>query len=175
MNTNQKARQNDLISASDGNFGSTFTYRGQEGRPIESMMDSDFYDTVKTRLAPSDVIRLMEFKNKKVTASIDLIVVSRTPDMAMKLDIRPYNGSEIVRYSEVDEEVVSIPETEPDIKFISGNGQVERDKLSGTYSVKDDKGKVVLVTEKKNLAHAVARGDEPIPVDTEPAAEFTAA
>ena len=161
MNHNQKAKQNSLIQTSEGNFGTSYSYRGEDNRPIEDFFKKDFFETVKTRLVPSDTIRVIEMKNGKVTASILMIVISRSKK-DLDLDIRPYDNAEIIRYS--DEPVIEpTPEEDfPDVKYITGSGQVEQDRVTKMYQIKCD-GKVVCETEKKGLAMAIARGDAPIP------------
>jgi len=161
MNTHMKAKQNNLIQSADGNFGTAYTYRGESGQKIEQFLVKDFFDAVKTRLTPADTIRVMEMTNGKVTASILLVVLSRGPEPKMELDIRPYDSDKILRYTESKDEQVDPPEDLENIVYISGTGQVERNK-EGVYQVKCD-GKVIYETEKKGLAQAIARGDTPIP------------
>jgi hypothetical protein len=152
-----------LLQSADGNFGTTYSYRCDNGQPIDRCLAEDFFDTVKTRLGPGDVIRVCEYKDSKVTASCELIVVSRGPQPAMKLDIRLYKGQEIYRYEDGSVEEEEKPETkEPDEIYIDGTGTVERDEVSKIYKVKCD-GNVIYETEKKGLAMAIARGDAPVP------------
>ena len=161
MNHNQKAKQNSRIQTSDGNFGTSYTYRGEDNRPIEDFFKKDFFETVKTRLVPADTIRVIEMKDGKVTASILMIVISRSKKK-LDLDIRPYDNAEVIRYS--DELVIEpAPEEEfQDVVYISGSGIVEQDKVTKMYQVKCD-GKIICETDKKGLAMAIARGDAPIP------------
>ncbi len=163
MNNQLKAKQNNLQQSSDGSFGTVYTYRGESRQPIESLITNEFYEPTKTRLNACDTIYVMEMKDKKVVASILLIVISRGKEPKMELDIRPYGDSKITRYDY--EETQQIPE-EPlvPVIYISGTGQVERDRKTGVYSVKCD-GKVIYETENKALAGAIARGDAPIPQD----------
>ena len=161
MNSNMRARQNSLLQASDGNFGAAYTYNCDNGQPIERCLEKDFFETVKTRLGPGDTIRVMELRNKKVTASILLVVISRS-EKKMELDIRPYDGSvNIKRYS--DKPIVEPkPETFPPAdSFIDGTGQVEK-KRNGDYVVKAN-GKKVCTVENRALAMSIARGDAPLP------------
>lgn len=161
MNNGQKARQNNLQQSSDGNFGTQYTYQGGNGQTIEQLMASDFYESVKTRLSPCDTIRVMEMKDNKVVASTLMVVISRSKEPKMVLDIRPCDGSKITRYDY--EETEQIPK-EPIVPviYISGSGQAEKNKNTGVWSVKCD-GKVIYETESGPLAKAIARGDKPIP------------
>lgn len=157
-----KAKQNNLIQGADGNFGTTYTYRGENGQKIEQFLEEGFFETVKTRLAPADTLRIVEMHNKKVTASILMIIISRGPEPKMELDIRPYDSDRILRYNESEDKATPLPEPVEDLVYISGTGQVERDQNTKLYSVKCD-GKVIYETMKKGLAQAIARGDTPIP------------
>ena len=160
MNSNMRARQNQLLQNSDGNFGTAYTYRCENGQPIERCLEKDFFETVKTRLGPADTIRVIEIKDKKVTAAILLVVVSRS-EKKLDLDIRPYASKDIIRYS--DEPII---EPKPEIfppadTFIDGTGQVEK-KRNGDYVVKAN-GKKVCTVETRALAMSIARGDVPLP------------
>ena len=163
MNHSQKAKQNNLLQTSDGNYGTTYSYKGEDGKPIEDMLKTEFYETVKSRLSAGDTIQVMEFEKDRIVATTRLIVVHKTKDNHQTLDIRPYDNSEIIRYEEreypkPEEEFVVVPQE----RFVQGDGQVEYDRSKKEYTVKTGEG-IVLKTEKKALAHAVARGDAPIP------------
>lgn len=156
-----KAKQNNLIQGSDGNFGTNYTYRGENNQKIEQFLLEGFFDTVVTRLVPADTIRIIEMQDNKVVAATLLIVISRGPEPKLELDIRPYDGSKIVRYTKTKDEEPKKEAPFIDVKYIDGTGQVER-LNDGLYQVKCD-GKVIYETEKKGLAMAISRGDAPIP------------
>lgn len=161
MNSNMRARQNKLLQSSDGNFGTNYTYICDNNQPIERCLEKDFFETVKTRLGPADTIRVVEVKDKKVTAAILLMVISRS-EAKMELDIRPYDGSvNIKRYG--DKPIVEPePETFPPAnEYIKGTGQVEKNR-DGDFVVKAN-GKKVCTVEKRALAMSIARGDVPLP------------
>ena len=56
-----------------------------------------------------------------------------------------------------EEKVEPIPE------YIKGDGQVEWDYKKRIYQIKEQ-GMVIAETKNKQTAHAIARGDKPIPV-----------
>lgn len=162
MNFSAKARGNNLLQVSDGNFGTSYAYRCDGNIPIERCLEQDFFETVKTRLGAGDTIQVVEYKDGIVSASCKLIVISRSKDKLI-LDIRLIDKIGIVRYeSKSVGELKEAASPIPDVKYIHGTGQVEQDKVSKIYSVKCE-GVVVYETDKKGLAMAIARGDAPIP------------
>ena len=167
MNNGIKAKGNNLIKSSDGNFGTLYCYRCDGNRNIEDTLKKGFFDSVRSRLGAGDLISAVEIKKTEdgkdevVTASVTLVVVSRTGDK-MELDVRPYEGSKIYRYDPKEHKGEEPEPLQEGPRYVNGDGQVEKDLVSGEYTVKCG-GKIEYSTDNQAEANAIARGDIPIP------------
>ena len=108
-----------------------------------------------------DMIRMIEIKQNRVHSLFEGIILEVTTEK---------NGQNVVFYP-INDKVLRFPtakskeapKEDPLPEFISGPGAVEWNLGKRAYVISVN-GKPVCEIENKDEAHAVARGDKPIPV-----------
>ena len=155
-----KAKSNKLNKPEDGNFGKVWNYIC-EHHEIAECFNKGFFNTLGANLLAGDVIRMMEMKNNRIISLYEGIVLEvQKTKMGPNVIFHPLS-SKISRFPlpKVDpkKEEAAPPE------FISGTGAVEWNLGKKAYVISVN-GKPICEIENKEEAHAVARGDQPLPV-----------
>ena len=155
-----KALPHKLFRSEDGTFGSSWGYTCSNHN-IEECFKPNFFRPVRDNLIPGDTIDIVEMVKGRVTAFCEGIIVYKEGN---DIDYRVKNeNAGITRYpilEPVKEETVVVDPGAP--QFIKESGQVQWDRSSRIYTVTTSEG-VVFETADKKMAHAVSRGDAPIP------------
>jgi hypothetical protein len=155
-----KAKSNKLNKPEDGNFGKVWNYIC-EHHEIKECFNPGFFDPLGGNLMAGDIIRMMEIKNKRVLALYEGIILEvQNTKTGHNVVFHPLSPK-INRFPEPK----TTPEKEktPLPEFILGTGDVAWNLRKKAYIVSVN-GKPICEIENKEEAHAVARGDKPLPV-----------
>lgn len=155
-----KAKAHKLNKPEDGNFGKVWNYICDQ-HEIKECFNPGFFNTLGGNLMAGDMIRMIEIKQNRVHSLFEGIILEVTTEK---------NGQNVVFYP-INDKVLRFPTTKPKEapkedplpEFISGTGAVEWNLGKRAYVISVN-GKPVCEIENKDEAHAVARGDKPIPV-----------
>tara|TARA_B100000287_G_C20644690_1_gene784677 strand:- start:1382 stop:1861 length:480 start_codon:yes stop_codon:yes gene_type:complete len=155
-----KAKAHKLNKPEDGNFGKVWNYICDQ-HEIKECFNPGFFNTLGGNLMAGDMIRMIEIRQNRVHSLFEGIILEVTAEK---------NGPNVVFYP-INDKVLRFPTSkskeapkeDPLPEFISGTGAVEWNLGKRAYVISVD-GKPVCEIENKDEAHAVARGDKPIPV-----------
>lgn len=151
-----KASSHRLSKSDDGQFGKMWAYLCSH-HSVEPCFEEGFFNTLRSNLTVGDTIRCIEVRGDPfsvkahVVEFCDAMVVRRAEKAVV---VAPIGNS--VRFSE------GSSQSADDGNYISG-GRVEW-VLSRREHVVTVDGAEVFATTNKGLAHAVAKGERPIPV-----------
>lgn len=159
-----RAKANKLNKPEDGNFGKTWNYICDQ-HDISECFKPGFFNTIGGNLMAGDQIRMIRMQGeKRVLGVCDGIVIQvETTKMGWVVDFHPMQST-VLDFKDVptsDQPAAEPEEAGPE--FIKGTGKVEWNINKKHYSVFDD-GREVCIVYKKSEAHAISRGDKPIPV-----------
>lgn len=170
MSTKQKfkARSQFLVKSEDGTNARLMSYLCSQ-HPIKECFKPGFFNSVASNLLPGDQVRCIQITRKQkpedevVSASWTGIVIKVCKKKGGQEEVVfvPVDGQGLQEYKEPEEELVEEEEYNGP-EYIQGDGQVERNQRSGTYTVKM-KGEEVCTVDTKEEAASIARGDVPIP------------
>ncbi len=155
-----KAKSNKLNKPEDGNFGKVWNYIC-EYHELTECFNPGFFNTLGANLMAGDIIRMMEIKDKRVLALYEGII----------LEVQNTKTGHNVIFHPLSEKITRFPEAKIAPKkeevappeFISGTGSVTWNLGKKAYIISVG-GKPICEIENKEEAHAVARGDKPLPV-----------
>ena len=155
-----KARTNKLNKPEDGNFGKVWNYICDQ-HEIKECFTEGFFNPVGGNLMAGDTVRMMEIRQNRIMAICDGIILE------VKNDATGYN----VEFHPLSTKISNFPrpkvkkekpKDEAPPEFILGTGLVEWNLGKRAYTIFAN-GKPVCEVENKAEAHAIARGDKPIP------------
>lgn len=155
-----KAKANKLNKPEDGNFGKVWNYICDQ-HEIKECFNPGFFDTLGGNLMAGDIIRMIEIKQNRVLSLFEGVILEVTKDKTGHNVIFHPISDKILRFAPAKPK--ETPKEDPAPEFISGTGVVEWNLGKRAYIVSVN-GKPVCEIENKDEAHAVARGDRPIPV-----------
>jgi|TARA_R110000744_G_scaffold375956_2_gene489842 hypothetical protein len=156
-----KAKAHRLNKPEDGNFGKIWNYICDQ-HEIKECFTEGFFSTMGGNLMAGDTVRMIEIRKNRIISLCEGIVLEVTKNTTgYKVEFHPL--SEKIKRFPLGEGVKEKPSTEPAPVFISGTGLVEWNLGKRTYVITAD-GKPVCEIDNKAEAHAVARGDKPLPV-----------
>jgi hypothetical protein len=147
-----KALTHKMERVGDGQFSTAWSYRCDKHR-IEEVFKEGFFNTAIGNLLPGDTVRVTEIKDDQVTATIELMVISKSEG---KVDLRPMSR-DITRF-EPRPVVAKVEEDPAPPQFVKSNGEVKWTPSRKLYVVRVD-GKEVAAVKDKDEAHSIARGD----------------
>jgi len=156
-----KAKAHKLNKPEDGNFGKVWNYICDQ-HEIKECFNPGFFNTLGGNLMAGDMIRMIEIKQNRVHSLFEGVILEVTTEK---------NGQNVVFYP-INDKVLRFPtakskeapKEDPLPEFISGTGAVEWNLGKRAYVISVN-GKPICEIENKDEAHAVARGDKPIPVN----------
>ena len=159
-----RAKANKLNKPEDGNFGKTWNYICDQ-HEIAECFKKGFFDSVGGNLMAGDQIRMIRMQGEKLVLGIcdGIVLQVESTKLGWVVQFHPLQNT-ILNFKDAftDTPTESEPE-EVGPEFIKGTGRVEWSINKKHYSVFDD-GKEVCTVYKKSEAHAISRGDKPIPV-----------
>jgi len=130
----------------------------------ESATKKAFFDTMSGNLMAGDTIRILELRDNRVRSMAEGIVLEVIRNkQADKVEFFPLT-SKVLKFPIKTFEKPNKEDKVP-AEFIQGEGTVEYNPGKKSYMILCD-GKIVSQCANKERAHAVARGDFPIPVYT---------
>jgi|ETNvirnome_6_100_1030635.scaffolds.fasta_scaffold02117_5 hypothetical protein len=159
-----KAKANKLNKPEDGNFGKVWNYICDQ-HDIKVCFEEGFFNSIGGNLMAGDTIRMLRINNKsqRITEMCEGIVLHvEDTKLGWVVDFFPLKNK-ILTFGTPKVTEDNKTEHQPDPEFIKGNGKVEWNLGKRGYAVLDD-GKQVYFTDNKAEAHAISRGDRPIPV-----------
>jgi len=156
-----KAKAHRLNKPEDGNFGKVWNYICDQ-HEIKECFKEGFFNTLGGNLMAGDVVRMIEIRQNRILSLCEGIILEVTKNQTgYQVEFHPL--SEAIKRFPQGKAVKETAVAEPAPEFISGTGSVEWNLGKRTYVITAD-GKPVCEIENKAEAHAVARGDKPIPV-----------
>jgi hypothetical protein len=156
-----KAKHNKLNKPEDGNFGKMWNYICDQ-HDVKECYQEGFFDPLAGNLMAGDTIRILEVRDKRIFSMADGIV----------LEVIHTNRLDKVEFFPLSSKVLKFPvrnfkepakEYEAPTEYIQGTGAVEYNPGKKTYNILCE-GKIISECVNKERAHAIARGDFPIPV-----------
>jgi|TARA_R110000803_G_scaffold137219_4_gene204219 hypothetical protein len=158
-----KAKHNKLNKPEDGNFGKVWNYICDQ-HDVKECYQVGFFDPLAGNLMAGDTIRILEVRDNRVRAMTEGIV----------LEILRTKQADTVEFFPLISKVIKFPvrtfkepnkEEQVPATYIQGAGTVEYNIGKKAYMILCD-GKIISQCVNKERAHAVARGDFPVPVYT---------
>jgi hypothetical protein len=158
-----KAKHSKLNKPEDGNFGKIWNYICDQ-HDVKECYQEGFFDTMVGNLMAGDTIRILEVRDKRVRSMAEGIVLEVIRGKQVdKVEFFPL-ASKVLKFPIKTFEEPN-KEDEVPAEYIQGEGTVEYNPGKKAYMILCD-GKIVSQCANKERAHAVARGDFPIPVYT---------
>ena len=155
-----KARSNKLNKPEDGNFGKVWNYICDQ-HDLKECFNPGVFNTLGGNLMAGDIIRMIEIRQKRIQSLFEGIIVEViTEKPGYNVIFHPIS-EKILRFPSAKPK--EEPKEDPAPEFISGTGLVEWNLGKRAYVI-SVKGKHICEVENKDEAHAIARGDKPIPV-----------
>jgi len=144
-----------LNKASDGQFGTQWAYKLEDGHSIEEALAPMFFSNVRDNMLVGDIINLVLMKENCIVKYAEVIVVKKTAyDIMVKMTHE--------REFEFDTSEKKVNKNvEPIEEFIKGDGTVVWNPGRRRFDVVVD-GNVVAWSADKQMAQSIARGDAPI-------------
>ena len=156
-----KAKAHRLNKPEDGNFGKVWNYICDQ-HEIKECYNKGFFNTMGGNLMAGDTVRMIEIRNNRILSLSEGIVLEVTKSkIGFDVEFYPLD-KQIIRFPQGEAAKEKAPAAASP-EFISGTGSVEWNLGKRTYVITAD-GKTVCEIDNKAEAHAIARGDQPIPV-----------
>ena len=155
-----RAKAHRLNKPEDGNFGKVWNYICDQ-HEIKECFNEGFFSPMGGNLMAGDMIRMIEIRQNRILSLCEGIVLEVIKTKTgYQVEFHPLSDKikRFPRGKVIDKE----PSTEAPPVFISGTGLVEWNLGKRTYVITAD-GKPVCEIDNKAEAHAVARGDKPLP------------
>ena len=163
-NATPKARPQLMTKPEDGTYGRNFCYTITQPMKIEQCLTDNFFRPCLSNVLPGDTIRVVEKKDNKinnhgtVTASCQLMV-THVHEKGVEVKMM---GGDFIRYETEQPAPKPEPKPEPDVRYIDGDGSIEKRQNSDLWDVKQ-KGRVIASVKSRAHAQKIVRGDVPIP------------
>tara|TARA_R110002020_G_scaffold379230_1_gene590393 strand:+ start:2754 stop:3233 length:480 start_codon:yes stop_codon:yes gene_type:complete len=156
--SDHRALAHKLTRSEDGTFGSNWNYTCDQ-HPLNYCLETNYFSSLIGNFLIGDSLRLTEIRDDRVYSTCLVMIVFKD---VITGDVEVQKLSDIVTFehkipAKTKEKLDPLPQ------YIKGDGQVEWDYKKRIYQIKDQ-GNVVAEVKSKQMAHAVARGDKPIPV-----------
>jgi len=155
-----KAKAHRLNKPEDGNFGKVWNYICDQ-HEIKECFKEGFFSPMGGNLMAGDMIRMIEIRQNRIISLCEGIILEVVKTKTgYQVEFHPLSDKikRFPRGKVIDE----TPPMEAPPVFISGTGSVEWNLGKRTYVITAD-GKPVCEIDNKAEAHAVARGDKPLP------------
>ena len=156
-----KAKAHRLNKPEDGNFGKFWNYICDQ-HEIKECFKEGFFNSMGGNLMAGDTVRMIEIRQNRIISLCEGIVLEVTKNKT-GYQVEFHALSEAIKRFPQGKIKTETSAAAPPLEFISGTGSVEWNLGKRAYIITAD-GKPVCEIENKAEAHAVARGDKPIPV-----------
>ena len=156
--SDHRALAHKLTRSEDGTFGSNWNYTCDQ-HPLTYCLEPNYFSSLIGNFLIGDTLRLTEIRDDRV-CSTRLVMIVFKDTLLSEVEVQKI--SDIVTFKH-NIPVKKESKVEPMPEYIKGDGQVEWDYKKRIYQIKEQ-GNVVAETKNKQAAHAIARGDKPIPV-----------
>lgn len=158
-----KAMPHKMHQSGDGQFNTTWAYTcDQHG--LEEVFKEGFFSTVRDRLLPGDMVRIMEKKDERILSYCETLVLYKTEKMVYLQPI-----SEVKRFDSFFTHIDNMnkpkePEPVQEEKYIPTDGVVKWNPGKKKYDVLVD-GACVASVANKEEAQSIAKGESALKTD----------